>query len=78
MASLKKAIRVFCLECNGTSQAFNVTNDCVSPSCALYPHRPTYRGAPGQNRRKVSVNCTEETARKRTDALAKARAARKR
>ena len=75
--SMRKAIRLFCLECNGTAQAFNLSNDCVSPKCALYPYRPAYRGAPGQIRRQISVNCTDETTGKRLAALEKARAAKR-
>lgn len=33
------AIRKHCMECNGT-KVFDISSDCVDPSCDLYPFRP--------------------------------------
>lgn len=36
---LRKALRMHCLECNGSAQVNN-KDDCTGRDCFLYPHRP--------------------------------------
>lgn len=44
IADIKKAVHLQCRFCNGV-ETFSDANDCVSPSCPLFPFRPGECGA---------------------------------
>jgi len=70
MADLKnpvKAIRQFCIDCNGGS--LNEVKNCTSPNCALYPFRL------GKNPYRTKREMSEEQRQAAAERLAKAREA---